>query len=111
MGIFNPENAQSALTMLSMMDFDGREEIIRRVSEGEELYNAVEQLKMQNQQLMGFIAELRRGTPGMDGAMKASHPTSPGGNPVAVAARGAERAALTDYGKTLVDRANDVKEE
>ncbi len=121
MGIFNPENAQSALTMLSMMDFDGREEIIRRVSEGEELYNTVEQLKMQNQQLMGFIAKLRRGTPEIGGgesthkveggAMKASLPMSPGGNPVAVAARGAERAALTDYGKTLVDRANDVKEE
>ena len=43
MGVFNPENAQSALMMLSMMDFEGKEEIIAKVTEGQTLLNTVQQ--------------------------------------------------------------------
>jgi predicted nicotinamide N-methyase len=34
-----------------------------------------------------------------------------GGNPIATATKGAERYALNDYGKNLVDRANNTGEE
>lgn len=122
MGVFNPENAQSALMMLSMMDFEGKEEIIAKVTEGQTLLNTVQQLQMQNQELMGFIAMLRGGginssAMPVDNRQMESGRISPSrqggvsGNPVQTATKGAERTALNDYGKTLVDRANNVKEE
>ena len=71
---------------------------------------------------MGFIAMLRGG--GMNssampfdnrqmgsGRISPSRQGGVSGNPVQIATKGAERTALNDYGKTLVDRANNVKEE
>ena len=122
MGVFNPQNAESALMMLSMMDFEGKDEIVAKVTEGQTLLNTVQQLQMKNQELMGFIAMLRGGKINSSampfdnrqmGSGKIS-PSSQGGvsgNPVQIATKGAERTALNDYGKTLVDRANNVKEE
>ena len=52
-----------------------------------------------------------------NGAGRSSAATAPlvkggtKGNPVAVATKGAEKAALNSYGRTLVDRANNVREE
>lgn len=115
MGIFAPENAQSALMMLSMMDFEGKDEIVAKVSEGQTLMNQLQEMQMQYQQLLGFVAQLRGGVAPdmqMGGAMPSNAPTGGGisGNPIEVATKGAERAALTDYGKTLVDRANEIEE-
>ena len=118
MGVFAPENAQSALMMLSMMDFEGKDEIVAKVSEGQTLLNQLQQAQMQIQDLMGFIAQLRGGiapTGGMSGNMGGSAPSATtrgrGGNPIEVATKGAERASLTNYGQRLVDRANNIKEE
>lgn len=122
MGIFNPENAQSALMMLSMMDFEGKEEIEAKVAEGETLLKQLQQLQMQVQDLTGFISMLRGGgmntshLPQNVGAMTDVKKVMPsgkgnGGNPIATATKGAERYALNDYGKNLVDRANNTGEE
>jgi hypothetical protein len=48
----------------------------------------------------------------MGGTMPSNAPTGGGisGNPFEVATKGAERAALTNYGQRLVDRANEIKE-
>ena len=46
MGIFNPENADQALAVLTIMDFDRKEEVIKKVSENKTLYDQVQQLKM-----------------------------------------------------------------
>ncbi len=35
MGIFNAENVREAMIMLSMMDFDGKDEIMKKISEGQ----------------------------------------------------------------------------
>ena len=37
MGIFDPANAKQALVMLSMMDFDGKDEIIAKITENEKM--------------------------------------------------------------------------
>jgi hypothetical protein len=116
MGVFAPENAQSALMMLSMMDFEGKDEIVAKVSEGQTLMNQLQELQMQYQQLLGFVAKIRGGVaPGMQmgGTMPSNAPTGGqiSGNPIEVATRGAERASLTNYGQRLVDRANNIKEE
>ena len=47
MGVFNPENAQAALGMLEMMQFEGRDKVIRYVEQGQTLMNIVEQLQQQ----------------------------------------------------------------
>lgn len=120
MGVFNPENAQSALMMLSMMDFEGKDEIVAKVSEGQTLLNQIQQMQMKIEELMGFIEMLRTGQAGgRDTSSTASgSPSHQGegikgvrqsGNPVAEATKGAERVALNDYGKTLVDRANEMQ--
>ena len=120
MGIFNPENAQQALIMLSMMDFEGKDEIVAKVSEGQTLLNQVQQMQMKIEELMGFIEMLRTGqVGGRDTSSTASGSPSPQGegfkgvrqskNPVAEATKGAQRVALNDYGKTLVDRANKLQ--
>ena len=115
MGVFNPENAQSALMMLSMMDFEGKDEIVAKVSEGQTLMNQLQQKQAQYQQLLGFVAKLRGGVAPktqMGGTMPSNEPTGGGisGNPIEVATKGAERATLTDYGQELVDRANNIEE-
>ena len=118
MGVFNPENAQSALMMLSMMDFEGKDEIVAKVSEGQTLLNQLQQMQAQIQELMGFIQMLRTGRTGANKAegippvASDIPPLGKGGNenPIAVATKGAERAALTDYGQELVDRANNIEE-
>lgn len=116
MGVFSPENAQSALMMLSMMDFEGKDEIVAKVSEGQTLLNQLQEMQMQYQKLLGFVAQIRGGVaPGMQmgGAMPSNAPTGGriSGNPIEVATKGAERASLTNYGQRLVDRANNIKEE
>jgi hypothetical protein len=115
MGVFAPENAQSALMMLSMMDFEGKDEIVAKVSEGQTLMNQLQQMQAQYQELLGFVAQLRGGVAPdmqMGGATPNNAPTGGGisGNPIEVATKGAERNALNDYGKTLVDRANEIEE-
>lgn len=76
MGVFNPENAEPSLTMLSMMDFEGKDEIMAKISEGQTLLNTVQQLQAQNQELMGFIAMLRGGGAGGMGGQNTPHPSA-----------------------------------
>ncbi len=129
MGIFNPENAESALMMLSMMDFDGKNEIIAKVSEGYTLLNQVKQLQMRVDELTGFISMLRgreinsSAMPQNDRQMagRKIHPVASDSphlgkvglseNPIAIAKKGAEKYALNDYGKMLLDRGNNAGEE
>ncbi|MDO5478116.1 MAG: hypothetical protein Q4G23_03025 [Clostridia bacterium] len=122
MGIFNPDNAEQASIMLSMMDFEGKDEIVAKISEGQTLLGNIEQLKAEIENLKGFIAMLRGGGAGGMGGQNTPHPSaslppSPqgegfkSGNPVAVATKGAEKVALNNYGQTLAGRANNVKEE
>lgn len=104
MGIFNPDNAQPALIMLEMMDFDGKDAIIQKVSEGHSLYNMLQTVQAENMKLKSILGI------GADGQPLPA-PTSPSGgavgeNPVSVAQGGAERNALNDYGQALVERAN-----
>ena len=123
MGIFNPDNAKQAMIMLSMMDFEGKDEIMSKVSAGEKNEEEIKKLQDEIKNLKGFIATLRGGKMNNEklemsnGAGRSSAATAPlvkggtKGNPVAVATKGAEKAALNSYGRTLVDRANNVREE
>ena len=71
MGFFSPERAQESLIALDMMDFEGKDKIIEKVSQGQTLFNML-------QQAMQTIAAL---TGQMEMTQEAAgHPS--GGGPV-----------------------------
>lgn len=61
MGVFNPQMADAALGMLSIMDFEGIEDVRERVQQGQTLFAQVQQLQMQ---LMQMQAMIQGGAPG-----------------------------------------------
>lgn len=44
LGFFAPTNAQASLIALSMMDFEGKEDIVRQIQQGQTLYNVLQAL-------------------------------------------------------------------
>ena len=54
-GIFAPQNADSALAVLDMMQFEGKDKVVERVQQNGTLMQMVQQLSMQLQQLMGMM--------------------------------------------------------
>ena len=65
MGAFNPQMADASLTALSLMEFEGIEEVRERVAEGQTLFAQVQQLQAQ---LMQMQMMLQGGAPGQNGA-------------------------------------------
>lgn len=58
MGLFNPEQAEPAMTCLEMMEFDGDEAVRQKVQQGHTLLNMVQGLQMQVQQMNQLIGAL-----------------------------------------------------
>lgn len=57
-GLFNPQLTDQALICLEMMDFEGREEIIRKVSQNGTMLQQLQQMQMQIQQMAEIITQL-----------------------------------------------------
>ena len=104
MGIFNPENAQMALAMLELMDFEGKEKVVRYVSEGATLHNVIQQQMQtiaQLQQMLGMAQQMSaEGMPQAQGPKRGMS----GRNPIDTAQQNGGKAALNDYGKNLVGK-------
>jgi hypothetical protein len=64
MGAFNPQMADASLTALSLMDFEGIEEVRERVQQGQTLFAQVQQLQ---QQLMQMQMMMQGGAPERNG--------------------------------------------
>ncbi|MBQ3021947.1 MAG: hypothetical protein IJD91_01290 [Clostridia bacterium] len=58
-GFFNPEMAQQSLMALKLMTFEGRNEVIAYVQEGQTLHNQMQQMEQQMQMLMQENAMLK----------------------------------------------------
>ena len=54
-GFFAPQNADQALACLGMMDFEGKEEVERRISQNDTLYQQVVMLQQQLQQMAAYV--------------------------------------------------------
>jgi hypothetical protein len=65
MGAFNPQMADAALCALSLMEFEGIEEVRERVEQGQTLLSQVQQLQ---QQLMQMQAMMQGGAPMQGGS-------------------------------------------
>ena len=59
MGFFHPENAPQVLIALDMMDFEGKDQIVRKVSENGNLMRQMMQMQIQIQQMAGIIDEMK----------------------------------------------------
>jgi hypothetical protein len=90
LGFFNPANAQASLIALSMMDFEGKEDIVRQIQQGQTLYNLLAQLM---ERINGTQAQ---GDASGSGAV----PSDGGGQTTA----GAQRQAMTANRRSYSDR-------
>lgn len=57
-GIFNPELADQAMIALEMMDFEGKEEVIRKVSQNGTMLQQMQQMQAQIMQMAEVITQL-----------------------------------------------------
>ena len=113
-GLFNPQLTDQALICLEMMDFEGREEIIRKVSQNGAMLQQLQQMQTQIQQMAQVITELTGrdmiGAVSGEAAGEEMPPTTGGGSADALgnayrSARGntiAERAKTTTRERTTV---------
>ena len=114
-GLFNPQLTDQALICLEMMDFEGREEIIRKVSQNGAMLQQIQQMQMQIQQMAEVITQLTGrdmiGAVSGEAAGEEMPPTTSGGSTDALgnayrSAKGntiAERAKTTTRERTAVN--------
>lgn len=109
MGIFNPQMAQQALGMLSMMDFDGIEKIKQYVREGQTYQNVIEQQQQQIMKLSAIVSQLTGrqivGGEQTQGQAAPQQTLKKSVNPEGVAQENDAEQHLNSYGKKLVERA------
>lgn len=116
LGLFNPENAEQAMIVLDMMDFDGDEDIKQKVERGHTLLNMVMGLQNQIQKMNEVIFTLtgRDAMAIMNGGQQAQiQPTAPTGQrkpqqvgkDITQGKQQAEKNNMTSYGERLAHRA------
>jgi hypothetical protein len=54
-GIFAPQNADSALAVLDMMEFEGKDKVVQKVQQNGTMMQMMQQMAMQIQQLQGML--------------------------------------------------------
>ena len=84
MGAFNPQRAQEMLGALMLMEFEGKEEVVEFVKEGQTLFNMLQQMQMQlaqyQQMMMGGMPMAPAGAPAkpsVEAEQEASAPKTP----------------------------------
>lgn len=58
MGVFAPQNADQALAVIKMMDFDKREEVIKQVQENGTMYQQMQKIQATMAQMANLIYEM-----------------------------------------------------
>lgn len=112
LGMFNPENAEQALMVLDMMEFDGDEEIKQKVQQGHTLHNMILGLQAQMAQMNDIILAMT----GRDVLLEMNGGYQPQDQkPMVNAAvvkdanagkqQAEKRTAMTNYGEQLARRA------
>lgn len=100
LGFFNPENSQSALGALKMMDFEGKEDVEKYVQQGQTLMNLVQQLATQVQALTQAVTGV---DPASGEPVQAQEQSGGGKSTQRVAKSGVDAAKtnMTSYGQRL----------
>ena len=58
MGVFAPQNADQALAVIKMMDFDKRDEVIKQVQENGTMFQQIQRMQETMAQMAGLIYEM-----------------------------------------------------
>ena len=101
LGVFNPQLAEQAMTLLEMMDFDGIEAVKERVQQGQTLMNMVQQL---TQELALLKEAMSINTP--SGVPMPTTPNVQSSGGMGQAQKDAQTRNMTAYGERLAKRAN-----
>ena len=95
-GFFNPQLAEQALATLSIMDFEGKDEVIEKISKNAQMYQMLQQLQIENAQLKAMMGGMQPAVANPSMPMpNATSSSKPIGN-VADAVNGAVRNASMD---------------
>lgn len=66
MGVFNPQIADQAMAVVTMMDFDKRDEVLKKIQENGLMYQQIQQMQAAMAQMAELIAETTGNTQLMD---------------------------------------------
>jgi hypothetical protein len=99
LGVFNPQLAEQAMTLLEMMDFEGKEAVKEKVQQGQTLMNMVNQMAQELALLKGMM---HINTP--NGVAMPNQIPMAGG--MGQAQKEAQTETMTGYGERLASRAN-----
>ena len=58
MGVFAPQNADQALAVIKMMDFDKRDEVIKQIQENGTMFQQIQRMQETMAQMAGLIYEM-----------------------------------------------------
>lgn len=110
MGFFDPQRAEQAMGALELMEFEGKDNVLQRVQQGQTLLGQMQQM----QERMVKMAMVIKGLTGQDVMdLEGAEPqTAPRGQAPAAGKKGlgsrvedAQRATMTAYGDKLAERA------
>ncbi len=86
MGVFAPENADQAMAVLEMMDFDKKPEVMKKVSGNGTMYQKMQQMAAAMQQMAAVIAQSTGDTRLLEAVPQMAAMASPDGPPPQVEA-------------------------
>jgi len=114
LGFFNPERAQEATICIGMMDFEGKDEILEQIKQGQTLLNICQQQQQQLAQMQAMLAALTGGMAREPqnlpiGGGDSAPQSSPAGGDIVPESRLANsvmqaHTPMTSYGEALAKR-------
>ncbi|MBQ9545494.1 MAG: hypothetical protein IJV00_10260 [Clostridia bacterium] len=96
MGLLNPQNADQAAVVIGMMDFEGKDRVLEQIVKNGRMYQQIQQLMQQNEQLMNALAAITGKTdPGVNEAYISAQDNkrNPGGRTMPAASKSESEAA------------------
>ena len=80
MGVFNPQIADQAMAVVTMMDFDRRDEVLKKIQENGLMYQQLQQMQAAMVQMADIIAQTTGNTQLLDAVGQMAGPAQTGIN-------------------------------
>lgn len=110
LGAFLPQNADQALAMLDMMEFEGKQQVVQTVQSNGTLYEQVQQMQALMQK-MALVVQQQTGqdlmalVQGVAAGAEQGKPGKGGGRTIGKAVNNAATEAMTPYAQKVQERA------
>ena len=106
MGLFNPQNADQAAAVIEMMEFEGKDRVLETVRRNGGMYQEIQQLMMQNQQLTAQPAALTGQAPPGGAAPEVDGTSVSSGSRIPTPSKSESEAAERIFNGGAIARAN-----